>query len=112
MHIVKRAQPMTPALLRKIHAVLNHNDPIDAIFWCLNVLAFMLLFRKSNLVPDKVNGFDAHRQLKHSDCIVEEDQSRLVVGIRWSKNHQFTRELLTFPLPALPLSVLCPVKAG
>ena len=110
-HIVKRARPMTPAILHDIHSTLNLQEPIDAIFWAISVLAFMLLFRKSNLVPNKINGFDGHRQLKHSDCVIEADGSKITIGIRWSKNHQFSRELLTFPLPALPFSVLCPVKA-
>ena len=58
-NVVQRARPMTPALLRKIHAELNHNNPIDAIFWCLCLYAFLLLFRKSNLVPNKVEGLTA-----------------------------------------------------
>ena len=62
-------------------------------------------------MPVAVNGFDGSKQLKHSDCILDEGMSRLVVGIRWAKNHQFTKELLTFPLPELTNSVLCPIKA-
>ena len=38
-------------------------------------------------------------------------ERKVTVGIRWSKNHQFTRELLTFPLPEIQGSVLCPYKA-
>ena len=44
-----------------------------------------------------------------SDCTF--DTSRLIVGIRWAKNEQFNRELLTFPLPLLKNSQLCPVSA-
>ena len=36
--------------------------------------------------------------------------NHLVVGIRWAKNHQFGRELLTYPLPILH-TWLCPLKA-
>ena len=43
--------------------------------------------------------------------MVEMEKNRIVVGIQWSKNHQFSRELLTFPLPELSGSVLCPLKA-
>ena len=52
-------------------------------------------------------GFNGMRQLRHADVWVDEDRWRVVVGIRWAKNHQFTKELLTFPLPELPGSVLC-----
>ena len=109
-HAEKRAKPITPALLRKVYQQLNvHNDPLHAVFWATSLLAFFLLFRKSNLVPDTANGFNPERQLKHQDVIIT--QSNAVVGIRWSKNQQFSRELLTFPLPRLSGSVLCPVSA-
>ena len=110
-YIVHRAKPMTPAILRKIHAHLDHEDPIQAVFWGICLLAFLLLFRKSNLIPDAAHGFDGHRQLKHSDCVIDLVNRRVIVGIRWAKNHQFTKELLTFPLPELKGSVLCPLKA-
>ena len=110
-HVVKRAKPMTPTLLRQIHAVLNHNNPIHAIFWGICILAFLLLFRKSNLVPDKVNEFNGEKQLRHGDCVIDRARNRVIVGIRWAKNQQFKRELMTFPLPSLTGSVLCPVKA-
>ena len=110
-HVIKRAQPMTPALLRQIHHKLNHTDPIQAVFWGICVLAFMLLFRKSNLVPDRVHQFNPRKQLRHADVIYEKERKNIVVGIRWAKNHQFSKELLTFPLPVLPGSVLCPVTA-
>ena len=110
-HIVKRARPMTPAILRKLYYCLNHEDPEQAVFWACCLLAFLLLFRKSSLLPTTADGFDGSRQLRHGDCIIDWELRRVVVGIRWSKNHQFTKELLTFPLPELSQSVLCPVKA-
>ena len=110
-HVVHRATPMTPAILKIIHSRLNHQDLEQAVFWGIALLAFLLLFRKSNLVPDTVFGFDSRRQLKHSDVWIDYDRRRVVVGIRWAKNHQFSKELLTFPLPELPGSVLCPIAA-
>ena len=110
-HIVHRANPITPNILKLIHSKLNHDDAEQAIFWGITILAFLLLFRKSNLVPDTVFRFDGGKQLRHIDVVDDSENSRLVVGIRWAKNHQFTKELLTFPLPELPRSVLCPVAA-
>ena len=110
-HVVTRARPMTPALLRAIHSKMNFKDPVHTTFWCASLFAFMLLFRKSNLLPDTVYGFDGTKQLRHQDCVIDWKKRRIVVGIRWAKNHQFSRELLTFPLPELPGSVLCPFKA-
>ena len=108
-HIPRKARPMTPRILKEMYAVLQHNVPEDAVFWLICNMAFFLLFRKSNLVPDSSSGFDCSKQLRVQDCQIVD--SRLVVGIRWAKNVQFSRELLTFPLPRLPGSVLCPVRA-
>ena len=111
MNVVKRATPITPAILRALHTTIDFSDPIEVIFWNICILAFLLLFRKSNLVPNTINGFDSFRHLTHGDCVIDHELERVTVGIRWSKNHQFTKELLTFPLPQLQGSVLCPIEA-
>ena len=49
---------MTLAILRRIQGQLNHNNPVDAVFGGICLYAFLLLFRKSNLIPDKVHGFN------------------------------------------------------
>ena len=108
-HVTKKAKPMTPAILRLMHQHLNFNQVLDVLFWCASLFVFFLLFRKSNLIPDKQWEFDASKQLRQQDCIMVNGE-KVVVGIRWSKNVQFSRELLTFPLPKLHGSVLCPVK--
>ena len=61
-------------------------------------------------MPDTQNGFQPNRQLRYQDCVMV-DKERVVVGIRWAKNMQFSWELLTFPLPVLPGSMLCPFSA-
>ena len=108
-HVPRRALPMTPSILWALVKVLDLTKVDEAVFWCLCLFAFFLLFRKSNLIPDTVEGFDPKWQLTYSDCMLMDQ--RLFVGIRWSKNAQFSRELLTFPLPKLDNSVLCPIKA-
>ena len=108
-HIVKQARPMTPTLLRAIHKELNHDNEEDKLFRAVCITAFFLLFRKSNLIPDKTFGFEIDKQLARKDIYFTNINA--VVGIRWSKTHQFSRELLTFPLPRLDGSVLCPVRA-
>ena len=111
-HVVHRAKPMTPALLKLVHAQLDHVNQEQAVFWGILLLAFLLLFRKSNLVPDMMDGFYGSKQLRYQDVLVDKQNSRVVVGIRWAKNHQFSHELLTFPLPELKGSKLCPMQAA
>ena len=109
-HIVKRSQPIMPAILQYIYLQLDHSKPEDAVFWCACILAFSLLFRKFNLLPDTAQGFDAAKQLRRCDCVFTKNNN-VVVGIRWAKNEQFWHELLTFPLPFMQGSNLCPVTA-
>ena len=107
-YISKQARAVTPDTLIAIHQQLNHQDPRDAVFWVACLMAFFLLFRKSNLLPNTKTGFDFNKQLCRSDLVFRKDS--IITGIRWAKNHQFSRELLTFPLPILN-NILCPKRA-
>ena len=108
-HVVKQALPITPFILEWLHAVLDHDHPDNAVFWCAVILGFFLLFRKSNLIPNTKFGFNGEKQLQWTDMVFT--KFNVIVGIRWTKNHQFGNELLTFPLPRIPGSPLCPVSA-
>ena len=108
-HVVKQAEPITPGILEEAHDYFDFNSELDVLVWCASLFAFYLLFRKSNLLPNMLWGFDGNKQLR-SDLIFT--GKHLVVGIQWAKNHQFSWELLTFPLPILNGSKLCPVRAA
>lgn len=108
-HKVKQAQPITPQLLCKIKASLNMCKSEDCTFFVACVVAFMLMLRKSNLVPDTKNGFTASQQLarKHLHFTA----GAVWVDIVWSKTLQFRFEVLKYPLLSIPGSELCPVTA-
>ena len=100
---------MTLRLLEIIYSKLDFLKEFDNVFWVASITGFFLLFRKSNLLPDTVKGFNGRKQLRRQDlCFTD---SNVVVGIHWAKNHQFGRKLLTFPLPRINGSLLCPVTA-
>ena len=50
-HCPKRALPILPDILLEFLQFLDLGDPAQASFWCLFLLAFFLMARKSNLVP-------------------------------------------------------------
>ena len=108
-HIVKQALPITPVILQDVHKVLDFNSEDDTVFWAICLTAFFLLFRKSNLLPDTKYGFNGNRQLRWCDIVFTDTNA--IVGIRWAKNHQFSRQLLTFPLPKIKGSCISPVTA-
>ena len=59
--------PITPKILLQIHACLDLTQQSDITFWSFLVLSFLLMARKSNLVPVSVAGFDAKKQLTWQD---------------------------------------------
>lgn len=86
------------------------SNPDDVTFWAACVLAFMLMLRKSNLVPDKVTDFDPEKQLacRHVKFV---GSTAAWVDIVWSKTLQFRQKVLKYPLLRIHGSALCPVTA-
>jgi len=107
-HVVQKAAVMTPAILLQVWEVLDHTSAEDRTFWALFLLAFFLLARKSNLVPDSVAKFDAGKQVTRGDVVVKRDC--LLVTLKWSKTNQTGRKE-EFPLLINEGNNLCPVKA-
>ena len=50
-HLVRQATPVTPQLLSEILQCLDINNPTDATFWSLFLIAFFAKAREFNLVP-------------------------------------------------------------
>ena len=109
VHVVQQALPVTLKILEQVYRQFNMNVEEDRLVWGAALTAFFLLFRKSNLLPLTKTGFNKDKQLTRGDLTFT--GTNLVVGITWSKNHQFGRNLLTFPLPFILDSCLCPVTA-
>lgn len=107
-HVIKKAAPITPEILKDIYKFLDFDNTFDTVIWALFLLMFFLMARKSNMVPTSVKTFDANKQLTRGDLTIENDL--LLVNFKWSKTRQFghSRQI---PLVAIPGSCLCPVKA-
>ena len=108
-HTPRQALPITPGLLLEFLPFLELDNPIDATFWSLFLTAFFCMLRKSNIVSNSKFEFVPKKQLCRSDMLVESDF--LIVHIKWSKTIQRGERSLEIPLPSLPRSPLCPVKA-
>jgi integrase len=108
-HKPKRALPITPELLQEIHALLDLGNPLHATIWCLYIMSFFLMARKSNMVPNSKAGFRPSKQLCRRDVTVEDDC--LLVNIKWSKTIQYGQRSYIVPLVAIPHDILCPVLA-
>ena len=63
-HVIKQDEPITPLLLLKMSKVVNYQDKIEVIAWAATLLGFYMFLRKSNLVPDMMDKFDALHQFQ------------------------------------------------
>ena len=107
-HVPRQAPPITPKILKDIHALLDFSVEEDLLFWAVVLVGFFLLLRKSNLVPDTSKSFNGGKQIKRSDLQFEQDHVK--VTLNWLKNSQYGKTH-RFALPHIPGSILCPVEA-
>ena len=66
-HEVKQAEPFTPQLLLRISKVVNYKDQVELVAWAATLLGFYMFLRKSNLVPDTTDTFNAEQQFHRQD---------------------------------------------
>lgn len=108
-HVPFQATPVTPELLTQISRVLNLQDPVDIVFWCLFLFLFFLFSRKSQFLPDSLNKVDLFKIVCRRD--VKYRDNMLYVTFRWTKTIQASGRVLIIPLAPISGSVLCPVSA-
>ena len=104
----KRAHPVTPAILLKFLRFLNLKDPIEATVWCLFLVAFFSMSRKSNLVLTQSSSA-TNKFLRRRDVTFKKDS--ITLSLHWSKTNQFGEKVHQVPLIKVKNSPLCPVKA-
>ncbi len=101
-------RPITPHLLKSIHANLDLTSPIDANVWAICLVLFYGLLRKASVLPSSANPHGAR-------CLCRQDVRYHPWGvtllIRYTKTIQFQERHLEIPLPRMPGSIWCPVRA-
>ena len=103
-----RAYPITPSMLFEFHRFLNLKDPVEATFWCLFLVAFFSMSRKSNLVKTMSKNAP-NKFLKRKD--VSMSSNAITLSLHWSKTNQFAERIHKVPIIRITNSVLCPVQA-
>ena len=106
---VQQKLPITPAILLKIRATLHLEQPRDIVFWCVCVVAFYGLLRKSNILPNGRRAFNAEIHLTRNNLYIT--PLGYYLSVNWSKTNQFRERKVTVPLPYLHNHPLCPAKA-
>ena len=108
-HTVKQAAPITPAILAKMSKVVNFKDKIEMIAWTAALLGFYMFLRKSNLVPDAMDKFDALHQFRRADAHFLRLDRAMMFEIRWTKTIQFRQKILRVPVLPADNKAICPV---
>ena len=106
-HLVKKAPPVTPELLASIFQHVNIQSDHRVAAYTALVVGFTLFLRKSNLVPDSVDGFNPKEQLCVEDVKIQNNM--VVVEIKWSKTLQNRQKELLLPLVPAKRKVICAV---
>ncbi len=107
---INRKVPIDPNLLLDIHQCLNLQDPFDAMFWAACLVMFFGTFRRSNLLPDSIKGFNPAKQFSRSDFKVL-PSGFLEVVVSWSKTIQCKERTFCVHMPCIYPHRLCPVSA-
>ena len=84
---INQAKPMTPDVMLDMVAYLDLAKQVDLVFWAIVVIGFFTFFRKSNLIPDMQDSFDARRQLSRGAVRFEDDIA--VLTVTWTKTVQY-----------------------
>ena len=103
---VHKASPITPQDLLQMYTKMDRRDIVQVTCYAALVIGFTLFLRKSNLVPDTRNSFNAKEQLTISD--VGMMGHVYVYSIMWCKTNQYrNRDLLLPIIPACNKIVCC-----
>ena len=106
----KQKLPITADILKGIFNLLNINNGYDASFWAICLVAFFGLFQKSHLLPVSGKLYDPNKQFSRSSFLFY--SSGALIKVKWSKTIQFRDRVVSIPLPSIPGSPLCPVRAS
>ena len=108
-HVPHQASPITPALLIRLHSVLDVSRPLHCVYWTLFLFMFYLFARKSQFIPTSINAAEVGQLVQRQH--VTRCASGLLVSFRWTKTRQAGGAPLVIPLVPVHNSPLCPVQA-
>jgi hypothetical protein len=99
----KQKEPITLAILARVHATLDLSSPFDLAFWACCLLGFFVFLRKSTLLPASPS-VRADKRLSRGDVIDFSFESFSLL-VRFSKVIQFGQKVLSIPYCCMLLHV-------
>ena len=102
-----QARPITVETMNLMSSKVDKTSPEQVTAWTAMVFAFLMLLRKSNLVPEMQKVFDGAKQLTRG-CLTLAANA-VMVDVVWSKTLQYKEKILNIPLIKLRNKAICPV---
>ena len=109
LHEIKQVEPITPQILLRLSTVVDYTDHIKMVAWVVTLLGFTMFLRRSNLVPEAMDNFDAEHQFTRADLHVTGPLAPIMVDLRWTKTIQFKQKILRLPVLPVNNKKICPV---
>ena len=88
---------------------INIDEPEDLALWCSFLVAFYCLFRKANVAPKSLSGFDPVKEFSRKKLKLLEAEKVVLVYNNWSKTNQFMNRDVVIPMCSNSTRALDPV---
>lgn len=102
-------QPITPQIMCDIYRKLDLSNTFHVAFWAACLCAFFTFFRKSTLLLPGLAFTATEHSIRRAD--VSFHTNGVVFHVTHTKTIQFGERAFDVPVPVIPGSVLCPVRA-
>ena len=96
---VNQVLPITPEILRRIHAKLNLEKLADLALWCCFLVTFYCLLRKANSVPEGPD-YQVDQILARQHIRFDHENRMVLIFVGWSKTNQYGNRDLVVPVPS------------
>jgi hypothetical protein len=108
-HVPTLRLPVSVTILQHLCQLCDTLGTWGAVLKCAILLSFYGFFRQSNLAPLLPHQFDSTRHTTRGD--VHQSATGLRVAVKWTKTLQPAMVPVYIPLPSIPGSSLCPLRA-
>lgn len=105
---VSQKQPLSTDQLLQMYRIVDKASRKERVMWAAIVVSFRTLLRKSNLLPDKLDGESEHLVLRRD---VESTDYGYCINVYSTKTLRHRERVLKLPVVRTPGSPLCAATA-
>ena len=106
----RKADTMTVEILKDVSPHVDRENHFELCVYTGMLIAFCLVLRKSNLVPESGPTFNPTEQFTWNHMIVDREAELLMFNIEWSKTDPHHEENNWVPAVPSDCTSICPVE--